>query len=171
MKNIFITIILFFVYLFNANTTLADFDVAQTSAMVNREVVEFDERKIILRKFLEKYDSPLTYYSDYFIDYADKYGLDWKLVVSISGVESTFGKRIPFNSYNAYGWANGTYVFDSWDESIEVVTKTLKEKYFDKGLSTPETISRVYAPPSKTWAKNVRYFMNKIEDNTLKYTI
>ena len=66
------------------------------------EEVDFDYRDYTLRKFLEKNSSPLTPYSPDFIKLADYYGLDWRLVPAISGVESTFGKHIPGNSYNAY---------------------------------------------------------------------
>jgi hypothetical protein len=79
-------------------------------------------------------------------------------------VESTFGKQIPSYSYNAYGWNNGNFRFKSWEDSIEIVSKALREKYFDRGLNTPYKIGPVYAPPSKTWASKVSFFMQKIED-------
>ena len=94
---------------------------------------------------------------------ADKYGIDWRLVPAITGVESTFGKRIPANSFNAYGWANGDYRFSSWEESIEIVTKALREKYIDKGAASIAKIARRYAPPSTTWGAKVKFFMKKIE--------
>src|ERR1035437_9299144 len=61
-----------------------------------------DSRVRILREFLEKYNSPLVSYASTFVENADKYNLDWKLVAAISGVESTFGREIPNNSFN--GW-------------------------------------------------------------------
>lgn len=123
-----------------------------------------DERVRTLRAYFAKHKSPLEPYAYDFVYYADLYGLDWKLVPAITGVESTFGKRIPKNSYNAYGWANGAYTFTSWEHSIEHVTRTLKVKYYDRGLTTVPSIARVYAPPSTTWAGNVTFFMNKIEN-------
>jgi len=122
-----------------------------------------DIRVQVLRNYLSKHNSPLTVHSETFIKYADKYGLDWRLVPAITGVESTFGKRIPVNSYNAYGWANGDYYFDSWDQSIEHVTKTIRLRYFDKGHDTIAEIAPIYAPPSNTWAWKVNYFMNEID--------
>lgn len=130
-----------------------------------------DTRVQTLRAYLNSHDSPLADYSSEFISYADKYELDWRFVVAISGVESTFGKRIPTNSYNAYGWANGSYKFSSWEESIEIVNKTLKEKYIDKGADSIDEIARIYAPPSKTWSGKVKYFMNKIDPISLEFTI
>lgn len=123
-----------------------------------------DERIIKLHSFLDKHNSPLAPYAAVFIEKADEYHMpDWKLVPAITGVESTFGKQIPAESYNAYGWVNGKYAFKSWEDSIDVVTKTLKEKYINRGLTTPETMSPVYAPPSTTWAGKVRFFMNQID--------
>jgi hypothetical protein len=122
-----------------------------------------DERVRKLRAYFEKHKSPLAPYAYDFVYYADMYGLDWKLVPAISGVESTFGKHMPKNSYNAYGWANGEYRFTSWPNSIEHVSRTLREKYYDKGADTIPKIARRYAPPSTTWGGNVQFFMTKIE--------
>ena len=116
-----------------------------------------------LRKYLERRDAPLSIYAGVFVNAADKYGTDWRLVAAISGVESNFGKRIPIGSYNAWGWANGEYRFSSWEEGIDHVNRVLKEKYVDKGLVTPYQIGPVYAPPSRTWSGNVSYFINQFE--------
>ena len=122
-----------------------------------------DPRVTKLHAYLEKNKSPLTDYADEFVKYADKYELDWRLLPAISGVESTFGKHIPFNSYNAYGWANGGYKFTSWEDSIEHVTMTLRTKYVDRGVDTLPEISRVYCPPNPLWWTKVKFFMDKIE--------
>jgi hypothetical protein len=123
-----------------------------------------DPRAETLEKFLKKHNSPLVPYSKDFVYWADYYEIDWRLVPAITGVESTFGKRIPKNSYNAYGWNNGDYKFSSWPASIEHVSKTLREKYINKNADSIDKIARRYAPPSKTWAGNVKFFMNKIDD-------
>lgn len=132
---------------------------------------DFDYRISNLRNFLEKYDSPLAEHAEDFVIYADTYNIDYRLVPAISGVESTFGKRIPYESYNAYGWANGEYRFTSWENSIDHVSMTLKTKYIDKGASSITKIAHRYAPPSKTWGKNVGFFMNKIDILPLTYDI
>jgi hypothetical protein len=117
-----------------------------------------------LKKFLGYYQSPLKYYANFLVKTADKYGLDWRLIPAITGVESTFGKAIPEGSFNAYGWANGAYYFDSWSQSIEVVAKALRQNYVDRGADTVEKIAPIYAPPSKTWAYKVNFYMEKIEN-------
>ncbi len=117
-----------------------------------------------LEEYLASHNSPLAPYAKAFVDNADKYGLDWRLVASISGVESTFGKHLPYNSYNAYGWNGGNYYFKNWEDGIETVSKTLRQNYMNKWeAKTVYDIAPIYAPPSKTWAYNVNYFMNMIE--------
>lgn len=137
---------------------------AGISGVLKTEPIQLDNRVERLTAFLEKYDSPLLPYAEDFVKVADKYQIDWKLVPAITGVESTFGKQIPFHSYNAYGWNNGNYRFKSWENSIEIVSKALKEKYYNRGLDNPYKIGPVYAPPSSTWAGKVTRFMKEIEN-------
>ena len=54
-----------------------------------------DPRVMAMSKFLSDYHSPMAQYSSVFVTEADKYGLDWRLVASISGVESAFGNIVP----------------------------------------------------------------------------
>ncbi len=131
----------------------------------------FDYRVFLLKNYLEKHNSPLAESSEDFIACADKYNIDWRFVPAISGVESTFGKRIPRNSFNAYGWANGNYYFKSWPDSIEIVSKTLREKYIDNGANSIDEIARIYAPPSSDWSWKVKWFMNEIDPMPLAFTL
>ncbi len=170
--GVFLFLIIFF--LSNADTVSAENFVVSASASLNKrgrqEETVFDLRVFKLTMFLKKYHSPLEPYASYIIQKADEYSLDWRLVAAISGVESTFGKNMPRNSYNAYGWANGVYKFHSWEESLEIVSKTLREKYVNRGADSVEKIGRIYAPPSKTWAGKVKYFMNKIDSSPVDFT-
>jgi len=133
------------------------------SGILKSTDIQPDMRVQKLEAFLSKYNSPLAPYAQDFITLADQYQIDWKLVPAITGVESTFGKQIPYNSYNAYGWANGNYAFKSWEDSIAIVTKALKEKYYNRGLNNPYKIGPVYAPPSPFWGGKVNHFMDEIK--------
>lgn len=133
------------------------------------EVKQLDYRAKILQDYLTKFNSPLALHAQDFIEAADTHQLDWKLVPAIAGVESTFGKRTPGNSlypsYNGWGWGvYGTQAiyFKSWREGIFTVSEGLRKNYFNKGLTTPTTINPVYAA-SKTWGRNVDFFMNEME--------
>ena len=138
-------------------------EVVSSSAQLAENEAAFDNRSQILEEYLEKYNSPLAEYASEFVEAADAYGLDWRLLVAITGVESTYGKFIPKNSYNAYGWANGAYYFESWPDSIWHVSQALKEKYVDQGANTVDKIGRIYAPPSPFWAGKVKRLMAKID--------
>ena len=119
-----------------------------------------------LANFFKLNNSPLESYSATFIDEAEKNELNWKLIPAITGVESSFGKAIPKNSYNAYGWNNGDYYFKSWEEGIIIVSKTLNEKYRQGwGADDPYEIGRYYAA-SPTWANRVVSFMKQIENTS-----
>lgn len=130
-----------------------------------------DNRAQILEAYLEEYDSPLAPYAQDFIDSADRYNLDWRLVASISGLESGFGKQIPYNSYNGWGWGiygDNVLRFNSWPEAIETISKGLRQNYLkDKTESDPYFIGPTYAS-SPTWAVRVSYFMNKMEEYRIR---
>ncbi len=134
-----------------------------SSAQLKDETLEFDNRTQILKDYLHQFNSPLAEYAEEFVGAADAYELDWRLLPAITGVESTYGKFIPQNSYNAYGWNNGAYTFQSWEDSIWTVTKALKEKYVNRGANTVDKIGRIYAPPSPFWAGKVKRIMAKID--------
>lgn len=140
-------------------------------AAFNQEQKGEDVRAKVLRGFLASYNSPLASSSGIFIKTADDYQLDWRLLAAISGVESTFAKQLPYNSYNAWGWGiygDNMIYFKSYDEAIETISKALRENYIDKwGAQNVYQIGRFYAA-SPTWAQRVVYFMNQIEAFALK---
>ena len=129
-----------------------------------------DPRIDQLRAYLASHNSPMAEESVHFVSEADRLGLDWKLVAAIAGTESTFGKRVPPRSYNAWGWgiptgAQSGIAFGSWKQGITKVSEGLKYRYVDRGATSIEQIGRIYAA-SPRWAGNVRFFLSKIETFT-----
>lgn len=126
-----------------------------------------DARPELIRLYLQKYKSPLLPYSENIVQASDKYGIDFRLIVAIAQCESNVCKVIPHGSYNCWGFENGATKFSSWEHAIERVAKTLKENYYDYGLTTPDEIMPKYAPPSVAkggpWAKCVNQFMNELQ--------
>lgn len=171
MKKPIIAIIIFLILLLSARTVEAKTEfvfVAEASALPQSRVAEKEQDLRIkkLESFLLAQKSPLSQYAACFINVADKYDFDRFefdfLVPAITGVESSFGKVFPQGSYNAYGWAGGGWRFSSWEESIEHVSQTLKQKYIDRGANTLGKIGPIYAE-SPTWAQRVAYFIKEIE--------
>jgi len=124
------------------------------------------DRKEALTKFFERYNSPLVNNVDKFIEVADIYGIDYRLIPSISCMESTCGKVLIKDSYNPFGWGiYGTNViyFKNYDEAIKVVGEGLNKGYFAKGYDTVEEIAPIYTPPNHyNWKNGVTFFMNQI---------
>lgn len=127
-----------------------------------------ENRVEVLEKFFDKYNSPLKGNARKFVETADKYSIDYKLLPAISCVESTCGKRMIPNTYNPFGWGiyGKNYIsFKSFDDAIETVGSGLNKNYFSKGLDTVNEIAPVYTPPnSGHWMGSVNYFMNTMED-------
>lgn len=164
MISILISIFLFLVVLKDVNATF----VAGTSAGINYTISEVKDskkrdelmlKKIVIKKILDKYNSPLANDVDAFISTCYKYDLNCFLLPSISGVESTFGKFLYPESHNPFGWGGGKILFNSYALSIEAVGKGLRENYIDKGAETIDAIGAIYCE-GNTWASKVRYFMN-----------
>jgi len=117
--------------------------------------------------------SPLAKFSDYIIDRAEFYKLDYRLVPAIAMCESTGGKRIPSkNSYNAWGISVETGQtsgknFDNWTHAIDWVSKYMHTKYYARGITDLVDIGAIYAPPSvangNSWANCVQFFMDEIQ--------
>ncbi len=126
-------------------------------------------RAELIDKYLDKHKSPVMGKGEFIVQTADKYNLDYKLLVAISGIESTFCKRIPYQSYNCWGWGiygNNMIKFNSFEEGFEKVAQGLSEHYVSKGLDTPEKIGRKYNPPNPVkWAAAVNKFASDIEKN------
>ncbi|MBW6442122.1 glucosaminidase domain-containing protein [Patescibacteria group bacterium] len=151
-----------------------------TVAFIGREFENGREEKIIaLRTFLEDQKSPLLENAETFVDVAEKYGMDYRLLPAIACMESSCGKRLIPGSYNPFGWGiygNNAIHFKSYDEAIEVVGKGISEKYFSRGLDTPEKMAPVYTPPNSVkWKNGVNFFISKIEnpkvtDNTTLFS-
>ncbi len=123
-----------------------------------------DVRPLAMRSVLEKYDSPMVGYENELIALAEQYNLDWTLLAAIAGTESGFGKRMPHNCLNPYGW--GIYgdkklCFQTFPEAAEAVAKGLSTRYNTSSLAS---IGRTYNKVSTdSWISHTRFFMNKIK--------
>lgn len=143
---------------------------SSATLIATQQDVEADYRVKVLRGYLKSKNSPLAENAESFVTYADKYNLDWRLVASISGVESTFGQQLPPNSYNAWGWGiyeDNMITFKSYDEAIETISKSLREQYMDSWKAEDVYDIGHYYAASPTWAQRVEYFMNKMRQYEL----
>lgn len=84
---------------------------------------KFDLREALLRKFFSANHCPAEHYAEVFVKEADTFGLDWRLLPSLSYVESGGGKYAKGN--NLFGWANGNVAFETFGEAIHHVASVL----------------------------------------------
>lgn len=143
---------------------------ASLPAPVGEVLGEFtlaDARPLIIEKYLKKHKSPLLPYAHQLLEASERYDVDYRLIVAIAQCESNLCKKVPAGSYNCWGFENGKTRFLSWEQAFNQVAKTLKERYLDQGLTTPEEIMTKYAPPSVEkggpWAKCVNQFIKELE--------
>jgi hypothetical protein len=117
-----------------------------------------DPRLETLRHFFQRFECPAEAYAVEFLEAADAYQLDWRLLPSISFVESSGGKATANN--NMFGWDQGHARFSSLTAGIYEVGYRLaySEPYKDKNLDTVLTIYNPVGP----YARAVKSVMRQI---------
>jgi hypothetical protein len=117
-----------------------------------------DSRFETLQRFFQKYGCPAEAYTVEFLEVADANNLDWRLLPSISFVESTGGKAAQNN--NLFGWDQGRARFASPMDGINEVGYHLanSEPYRDKDLDEVLTIYNPVGP----YAQTVKSVMERI---------
>jgi len=117
-----------------------------------------DPRLATLRNFFHQSDCPAEKLAEVFLQAADAYELDWRLLPSLSFVESTGGKFARNN--NMFGWASGRARFRSPAAGIEAVGYQLShsETYRGKEL---DSLLATYNPEAD-YARTVKYVMRSI---------
>lgn len=103
-------------------------------------VYKTDPRLMLLKRFFEQRESPVARLSRDFLLAADRNRLDWRLLPSISIIESGGGKA--YRNNNIFGWAGCEEQFPSVRDGIHVVagrlanSKLYKNKNLDAKLAT-----------------------------------
>jgi hypothetical protein len=103
--------------------------------------VQVDPRFAVLKRFFEKLHAPASAHVQDFILAADRNQLDWRLLPSISVVESGGGKE--FRNNNILGWASCEERFPSVKAGIHAVANHLATSKLYKNKSV-EGILRTY---------------------------
>jgi hypothetical protein len=117
-----------------------------------------DPRLHALRKFFHQSLCPAEHLSAVFLEAADAYELDWRLLPSLSFVESGGGKEARNN--NMFGWNSGRTHFQSPSAGIHAVGYHLSHADGYRG----KTLDRVLAVynPNADYARTVKYVMRSI---------
>ena len=114
-----------------------------------------DPRLACLRAFFLGNNCPAAELSPAFLEASDAYALDWRLLPSISFVESTGGKSARNN--NIFGWDSGRAVFSSALDCIRSVAYSLAHSHLYK-YKNVDGILRTYNP-NADYARKVKSVM------------
>lgn len=117
-----------------------------------------DPRLAPLRHFFEKTACPAAEYAADFLTVADEFALDWRLLPSLSFVESTGGKASNYN--NLFGWDSGRAHFDSPNAAIRVVGSYLARSALYRSKTVDEILA-IYNP-NQDYAQRVKSVMRQI---------
>jgi len=117
-----------------------------------------DTRLRSLRAFFQQRNCPAAELSPVFLQVSDMYDLDWRLLPSLSFVESTGGKAAKNNNW--FGWDSGRAAFSSASACIHSVASALANSalYRDKDL---DGILKTYNPDAG-YARKVKNVMRRI---------
>jgi hypothetical protein len=117
-----------------------------------------DRRLVSLRTFFAQSNCPAAKLSPVFLKASDANDLDWRLLPSISFVESTGGKCARNN--NLFGWDSGRAEFPSATASIESVAYSLGNSALYRDKDTDEILSTYNPDPD--YKRKVKWVMRRI---------
>jgi hypothetical protein len=117
-----------------------------------------DPRLAPLRQFFTRTECPAAAYAVDFLIVADEFALDWRLLPSLSFVESTGGKASPHN--NLFGWDSGRAHFSSPSAAIHSVGSSLAHSALYRSKSLDEILATYN--PGRDYAKKVKSVMRRI---------
>lgn len=102
-----------------------------------------DPRTVRLHRFLAMLHCPIKDLAEEFVHAADDNDLDWRLLPSISIIESSGGKA--YKNNNVFGWANGDHVFPTIGAGLHQVAFALGKSFIYRNRTTEEKL-RLYNP-------------------------
>ncbi len=131
---------------------------AQPVPMKPPEPARPDPRSVRLKRFFSRLHCPVTYLADDFVHAADDNHLDWRLLPSISLVESGGGKA--YKNNNIFGWKNGEQFFPTLRAGLNEVAFKLGKSPLYRNRDVKSKL-RLYNP-DESYADTVLSVMNRI---------
>lgn len=123
-----------------------------------------DVRAVYLGRFFDKHKCPAFNYEliDDYINAADKYNLDYRILPAIAQLESQCGKRYPKGSFNIFGWNSARTGFTDFPTSVAFVSERLANGKYYAGKTLDKKLS-AYCP-SPTYPARIKALMNEINN-------
>lgn len=117
-----------------------------------------DPRFSKLRAFFAKFHCPAGWYTGDFLAAADNNSLDWRLLPSLSYVESSGGKYYKNNNY--FGWGSGEIRFSSPAAAIHEIGYRLTHSSLYRSKNIDQLLATYN--PSSAYARKVKTVMQQI---------
>lgn len=112
-------------------------------ATATKQAPQRDPRVNRIHQFFKSKGCPLSKLAEDFVREADAHKLDWRLLPSISYIESSGGKR--FQNNNVFGWDSGRAKFESVRAGIHAVAESLRNSPLYRNKTTDQVL-RTYNP-------------------------
>jgi hypothetical protein len=123
-----------------------------------RQEYRNDPRLTPLRQFFLRAECPAAEYAIDFLMVADEFALDWRLLPSLSFVESTGGKASTFNNF--FGWDSGRAHFASPGAGIRWVGSQLAKSAPYRSKTLDEILATYN--PDRDYPRKVKSVMQRI---------
>ena len=127
-------------------------------SLPEQPAVSTDPRLIRIRQYFIERDCPAHQFAEDFVLAADRHDLDWRLLPSLSMIESTGGKEARNN--NMFGWDNCNVRFRNSREGIYRVASRLARSRYYKGKTLDQTL-KTYNPRVE-YGKKVKLVMAQL---------
>lgn len=136
-----------------------------TTDLADRQYTQ-DPRYQKLQEFFSARNAPAQEIVADFLVAADRNGLDWRLLPSISVIESGGGKRCRRN--NMFGWDSGEHGFVTLRQGIHIVANRLANSKLYRGKALNEKLGQYNPDPA--YPSRVRGVMKTLGDPELAQT-
>lgn len=119
-----------------------------------------DQRVFRLEAFFKAYNCPSPLHIDDYLDAADAYQIDYRMLPAISLLETTCGSHEKQN--NRWGWASAQTGFPSVGEGIHYIASQLAEHPYYKHKTVEQKLWMYN--PDRHYVASVRRLMRQIEN-------
>ncbi len=119
--------------------------------------------------YLQRKQSPMAGVGSALVDYSRQYNVDPRLVIAISGAETTFGRHLCADN-NAWNWFHhrncAQSPFENYPQGAERVTRFMRLSYLNRGYTTIELIRYKYCTSGcENWISLVTAFHDEMPEN------
>ncbi len=121
--------------------------------------------------YLARKQSPMAGLGESLSGYSRQYNVNPRLVIAISGAETTFGRHLCADN-NAWNWFHhrncAQSPFENYPQGAERVTRFMRSSYLNRGYTTIELIRYKYCTSGcENWISLVTAFHDEMPESRL----